>query len=124
MAAKADRESKREFKCKYCGEIIIVNCKWNKSEIMCGSCGQFIDLKFDNNKNDENEKDKNMKNENKKLSKHKSDNYQNGRIAIVPKTKTDKLGGKIVKLPSLTGIDNVQREINDKKKAKKKKADK
>ena len=120
MAAKADTD--REFQCKYCGETIIVKSTFNKPDIMCGSCGQFIVLKLD--KNEKNDiKDEN---DNKKLSKqYKSEHYKDGRIAIVPKATTNKLGGNIVKLPTLTGINNVEREIKDKKgNKKKKKADK
>eukprot|EP01084_Bolivina_argentea_P161884 281746_1 len=106
MAEQADRE----FTCKYCHNVITIKSKWNKNEIMC-SCGQLIDLKLDYNNDGKN----------KKLNNSASKDWTDNRVAKVPKASTSKLGGRIVKLPNMTGVNNVKRDQKDQKEKDKKK---
>jgi len=101
--------------CKYCGETIEIKSGWNKTEIMCGSCGQFVDIKLEKQSSTQN-----TDSVNDKLNNNASKEWQDNRMAKVPKPQNNKVGGDIVKVPNLTGVDNVKRELKDKKQKEKK----
>jgi len=100
----------REILCPYCHEIFLLKSHWTTSEIMCGSCGQIIDMeKFKKKKEGKGkEKGKEKKAEKQKLNHNATREWLHGRMAIVPTPGKMNLGGKKAnKLPMLTGVANV-----------------
>ena len=105
MSSKANKE--REVLCPYCHNVFVIKSKWLTSEVMCGSCGQTIDMKKFETKDDP-KSASSKRTKKQKLNNNSTRNWLHGRMAIVPTPKKNKLGGrKANRLPMLTGVKNV-----------------
>eukprot|EP00484_Ammonia_sp_Unknown_P018904 CAMPEP_0197025072 /NCGR_PEP_ID=MMETSP1384-20130603/5511_1 /TAXON_ID=29189 /ORGANISM="Ammonia sp." /LENGTH=397 /DNA_ID=CAMNT_0042453559 /DNA_START=24 /DNA_END=1214 /DNA_ORIENTATION=- len=126
--------AEREVLCPFCQEVFVIQSQWTTTEIMCGSCGQIIDMEKFSKKDDPKSAEKKSKKK-QKLNNNATRTWLHGRMAVVPtpgKAAKGKLGGKKAnKLPMLTGVKNVldsdeeeeerQRKLKKKEERKKRK---
>eukprot|EP01084_Bolivina_argentea_P201147 343878_1 len=92
--------SDKEVLCPYCHKVFVIKSQWMTSEIMCGSCGQIIDMSKFQSKDTPESAAKKSKPKKEKLNNSASRTWLFGRMGIVPTPKKNKVGGpKANKLP-------------------------